>query len=346
MLKKQLGRKSAIAAVAAFGMILSVVSTGTQAQAATKTTIAIAYDLGGRSQPGFNQLAYIGVKPILAKNKNLALIEAQATLSDTDDIRAERLRLMAKKASIVIAVGFLYNASLTKVSKEFPKVKFGIVDDSVDSPNVENILFKEQEGSFLVGVAAALKSTTGNVGYIGGVKTPLLQKFEAGFVAGAKAVNPKITVQTSYISVPPDFSGFNDPAKGHETALGMYQNGADVVYAAAGGTGGGVHLAAFEQKKWSIGVDADEATYASNAKVKDAILTSMLKRVDTGCNSFVSDVLANKFPPGNHVFGLANGGVGYALTGGHISDIKSKIDAYGAKIKSGAIVVPEKPEGA
>ena len=152
MLNKQLGRRSVIAAVAAFGLILSVVSTGTQAQAATKTTIAIAYDLGGRSQPGFNQLAYIGVKPILAKNKNLALIEAQATLSDTDDIRAERLRLMAKKASIVIAVGFLYNASLTKVSKEFPKVKFGIVDDSVDSPNVENILFKEQEGSFLVGV--------------------------------------------------------------------------------------------------------------------------------------------------------------------------------------------------
>ena len=346
MLKKQLGRKSAIAAVAAFGMILSVVSTGTQAQAATKTTIAIAYDLGGRSQPGFNQLAYIGVKPLLAKNKNLALIEAQASPSDTDDIRAERLRLMAKKASIVIAVGFLYNASLTKVAKEFPKVKFGIVDDVVTAPNVENILFKEQEGSFLVGVAAALKSKTGNVGYIGGVKTPLLQKFEAGFVAGAKAANPKITVQTAYISVPPDFSGFNDPAKGHETALGMYQNGADVVYAAAGGTGGGVHQAAFEQKKWSIGVDADEATYASNAKYKTAILTSMLKRVDTGCNSFVSDVLANKFKAGSHVFGLTNGGVGYALTGGYVNDIKSKIEGYAAKIKSGAIVVPEKPEGA
>ena len=101
MLNKQLGRRSVIAAVAAFGLILSVVSTGTQAQAATKTTIAIAYDLGGRSQPGFNQLAYIGVKPLLAKNKNLALIEAQASPSDTDDIRAERLRLMAKKASIV-----------------------------------------------------------------------------------------------------------------------------------------------------------------------------------------------------------------------------------------------------
>lgn len=347
MLKKQLGRKSAIAAVAAVGLLLSVVSTGSTAQAATKTTIAIAYDLGGRSQPGFNQLAYLGVKPLLAKNKNLALIEAQASLSDTDDIRTERLRLMSKKASIVIAVGFLYEAALGKVAKEFPKVKYGIVDDgAVTAPNVEGILFKEQEGSFLVGVAAALKSKTGNVGFIGGVKIPLIQKFEAGFEAGAKAVNPSIKIQSNYVSVPPDFSGFNDPAKGHEAALGMFQNGADVVYSAAGGTGAGAHQAAFELKKYSIGVDADEATYASNAKWKSVILTSMLKRVDVGCASFVSDVLANKFKSGNHTFGMSNGGVGYATTGGLVNDIKSKIDAYAKKIAAGTIVVPETPSNA
>ncbi len=119
--------------------------------------------------------------------------------------------------------------------------QWGIVDDSsVTAPNVQSIVFKEEEGSYLVGVAAALKSKTGNVGFIGGVNTPLIAKFEAGFIAGAQAVNAKIKVQSTYISNFPDFSGFNDPAKGYEAAKGMYENGADVVYAAAGGTGTGI----------------------------------------------------------------------------------------------------------
>ena len=208
-------------------------------------TIAIAYGLGGRSQPGFNQLAYIGVEPLLEANSNLELLEAQASLSDSDDVRAERLRLMAEAgANPIIAIGFLYAVPLSTVAAEYPDVKFGIIDDgTVDAPNVSGILFKEQEGSFLVGVAAALKSETDNVGFLGGVSIPLIQKFEAGFVAGAKAVNPSITVQVTYISNPPDFSGFNDPAKGKEAALGMFQNGADIVFSAAGGTGAGVHQA-------------------------------------------------------------------------------------------------------
>lgn len=347
MQKNKLAR--ALGSIVAAGLVLSVVTTtGNVASAATKRTIAIAYDLGGRSQPGFNQLAYIGVKPLLAKDKNLKLIEAQASLSDTDDVRAERLRLMAKAgANPIIAVGFLYAAPLTKVAKEYPKTKFGIVDDgTVVAPNVEGILFKEEEGSFLVGVAAALKSKTGNIGFIGGVKIPLIQKFEAGYIAGAKAVNSKIVVQSNYISVPPDFSGFNDPAKGHEAALGMFQNGADVVYSAAGGTGAGAHQAATEQGKWSIGVDADEALYATNAKYKEHILTSMLKRVDVGCQDFVSSVLNNKFKAGNKTFGMANNGVGYTTTGGYVSDIKAKIDAYAKKIAAGSIKVPSVPANA
>ncbi len=348
MHKKSLGRWGAL--VVAVSLVATVITSGGAANAAAnaknaKATIAIAYDLGGRSQPGFNQLAYLGVKPLLAKNKKLKLIEAQASLSDTDDVRAERLRLMVKAgANPIIAVGFLYAAPLTKVAKEFPKVKFGIVDDgSITAPNVKGILFKEEEGSFLVGVAAGLKSKTGNVGFIGGVKIPLIQKFEAGFIAGAKAANPKIVVQSTYISNPPDFSGFNDPAKGKEAALGMFQNGADVIYSAAGGTGAGAHQAAFEQKKMSIGVDADEYKYASNSAWKSAIITSMLKRVDVGCQKFVNDVLSNKFKAGNETFGLKNNGVGYTTSGGMISDITAKIDAFAKKIAAGTIVVPTVP---
>ena len=349
MQKNKFGKLGAVAAIAAASLVASVFYGASGSTAATKTTIGIAYDLGGRSQPGFNQLAYIGVAPYLKANKKVKLIEAQASLSDTDDTRAERLRLMVKAgANPITAVGFLYASALTKVAKEFPNVKFGIVDDgSVAAPNVEGILFKEQEGSFLVGVIAALNTQTGKIGYIGGVKIPLLQKFEAGYVAGAMAINPKIKIQVTYVSLPPDFSGFNDPAKGYEAALGMYQNGADIVYAAAGGSGAGAHRAAFELGKHSIGVDADEALYPSNSKWKSAILTSMLKRVDVGVLDFVTSVINKKFKAGNKTFGLSNDGVGYSTTGGQISVAeKITVDRFKADIISGKIKVPEVPAGA
>jgi basic membrane protein A len=333
------------ASVVTGALVLTGLLAAAPAQAATKT-IGIAYSLGGRDVPGFNQLAYIGVKPLLAKDKSLKLIESQDNPTATDDQRAERLRLMAKKgANPIVVVGFTYAAALGKVSKEFPKVQWGIVDDSsVQAPNVQGIVFKEEEGSFLVGAAAALKSKAGSVGFIGGVNTPLIAKFEAGFMAGAKAVNPKIKIQSTYISNFPDFSGFNDPAKGYEAAKGMYENGADVVYAAAGGTGTGMHKAASELGKWSIGVDADEATYPAHAAYKKTILTSMLKRVDTGVNAFVKDALAGKKTAGVKTWGIKQGGVGYTTTGGYVKDVASKIDALSKKIASGAIVVPTDPK--
>lgn len=347
MQKKNFGRLRTVARFAATALIVfGMASAPTSATAATKATVGIAYDLGGRSQPGFNQLAYFGAKSYSDKHPGSVVIkELQASLSDTDDIRAERLRLLVKAgANPVVAVGFTYAAPLTKVAKEFPKVKFGIVDDgSVIAPNVAWILFKEEEGSFLVGAIAALKSKTGNIGFIGGVKIPLIQKFEAGYIAGAKRMNPKIKVQSTYISLSPDFSGFNDPAKGHEAALGMFQNGADVIYSAAGGTGSGAHKAAFEQGKFSIGVDADEAKYVANAAYKSVIITSMLKRVDTGVFSFLNDVFTKKFKAGPHVFGVANNGVGFTTTGGKITPLVSKVNALAKKIASGTIKVPTVP---
>lgn len=343
MQKKTLRKLSAATVTAALALTGFVAAA--PAQAATKT-IGIAYSLGGRDVPGFNQLAYIGVKPLLAKDKKIKLIESQDNPTATDDQRAERLRLMAKRgANPIVVVGFTYATALGKVAKEFPKIQWGIVDDaSVKAPNVQSIVFKEEEGSYLVGVAAALSSKTNSVGFIGGVNTPLIAKFEAGFIAGAKSVNSSIAIKSTYISNFPDFSGFNDPAKGYEAAKGMFENGADVVYAAAGGTGTGLHKAASELGKWSIGVDADEATYPAHAAYKSTILTSMLKRVDLGTRAFVADALAGKKTAGVKTWGAKQGGVGYTTTGGYISKaVASKIDAAQKKIASGSVVVPTDP---
>lgn len=349
MQKKLLGRWGAVALAATLtaSVVTGCGSDSDSEDAATNTegTIGIAYSLGGRDVPGFNQLAYIGVEPLLAANPSLELIESQDNPTATDDQRAERLRLMAQKgANPIVVVGFTYAAALSKVAPEFPEIQWGIVDDSsVEADNVHSIVFKEEEGSYLVGVAAALKTKSLNVGFIGGVNTPLIAKFEAGFIAGVKAVNSKIKVQTTYISNFPDFSGFNDPAKGYEAAKGMYENGADVVYAAAGGTGTGLHKAASELGKWSIGVDADEATYPAHAAYTSTILTSMLKRVDLGTRAFVTDALAGTPTAGVKTWGYAQGGVGYTTTGGYIDDLTGEIDDFASKISSGAVVVPTEP---
>ena len=347
MQKKLLGRWGVIALAATLTATV-VTGCGSDSEEASENltgTIGIAYSLGGRDVPGFNQLAYIGVEPLLAANEGLELIESQDNPTATDDQRAERLRLMAQKgANPIVVVGFTYAAALAKVAPEFPDTTWGIVDDSsVTAPNVHSIVFKEEEGSYLVGVAAALKTKTNNVGFIGGVNTPLIAKFEAGFIAGAKAVNADIKVQSTYISNFPDFSGFNDPAKGYEAAKGMYENGADVVYAAAGGTGTGLHKAASELGKWSIGVDADEATYPAHSAYKKTILTSMLKRVDLGTRAFVADAVAGKKTAGVKTWGAKQGGVGYTTTGGYLKGLTVKIDAFQKLISSGAVVVPTDP---
>lgn len=341
---RKLGAALLSSAVALSGIVASA-----PAQAAPKgKTIGIAYSLGGRDVPGFNQLAYIGVKPLLKKDKSLKLLETQDSPTATDDQRTERLRLMAKRgANPIVVVGFTYAAALTKVAKEFPKVQWGLVDEVVTAPNVQSIVFKEEEGSYLVGLAAAMTTKTGNIGFIGGVNTPLIAKFEAGFIAGAKAISPNIKVQSQYTSNFPDFSGFNDPAKGYEIAKGMFENGADVVYAAAGGTGTGLHKAASELKKWSIGVDADEATYPAHAAYKSTILTSMLKRVDLGTRAFVADAVAGKKTAGTKVWDYKARGVGYTRTGGYIAkDIAATINSYAKKIRKGKVKVPTDPSKA
>jgi basic membrane protein A len=174
------------------------------------------------------------------------------------------------------------------------------------------------------------------------VNVPLIQKFEAGYTAGVKAANPSATVEAKYLTQPPDFTGFNDPAKGETAANGQFDNGVDVIYAAAGGSGNGVFKAAKAKSKLGIGVDSDQYNQPALADVKDVIITSMLKKVDVAVFDFITSVKDSKFAAGAKTYDLKAGGIDYAISGGKIDDIKAKLDDYKTKISSGEIKVPDK----
>jgi len=327
-------------------------STGTPAAstgaagggAAAGIKVGMAYDVGGRGDQSFNDAAAAGLDKA-AKELGITSKEASATNGEAESARVERLKqLIDAGYTNIVAVGFAYAKAVGTVAKANPNVKFAIVDDaSPDSTgaNIENITFAENEGSFLVGAAAALKSKANHIGFVGGVETDLIKKFQAGFVAGAKAVNPSIVIDSKYLTQPPDFSGFGSVDKGKAAAEGMYQAGADVVYHAAGGSGGGVFTAAKAAGKWAIGVDSDQAKTAA-PDVRDVIITSMLKKVDVGVYDFIKSVKDGTFKAGVKTFDLKSGGVDYSTTGGKVDDIKAKLDAFKADIIAGKITVPAK----
>ncbi|MCW2596536.1 MAG: Nucleoside-binding protein [Jatrophihabitans sp.] len=310
----------------------------------TKTVkVGLAYDVGGRGDKSFNDLAAAGLEKAKASLK-IATKELSAVQGESDAQKTDRLTLLAQTGyNPIVAVGFAYATALKKVAPLYPKVNFAIVDDNtIKAPNVEGLVFSENESSYLVGVAAALATKTKNLGFIGGVNTPLIQKFQAGYVAGAHAVDPKIKVQVAYISQAPDFSGFNDPAKAKVIAGGQYDNGADVVYHAAGGSGSGLFQAAVAKNKLAIGVDSDQYLGATAAQ-KPLILTSALKGVDTAVDNFIVNDANGKFKAGFTRFSLKDNGVGYATSNPKIKPYQAKIDEFKAKIIAGTIKVPETP---
>ena len=319
-------------------------SAGTGAAGGSGLKVGMAYDVGGRGDQSFNDSAAAGLDKAKAE-LGVQIKEASATNGEAESARLERLQqLIDAGYTNVVAVGFAYGKSVGAAAKANPNVKFAIVDDaSPDSTasNIDNITFAENEGSFLVGAAAALKSKANHVGFVGGVNTDLIKKFQAGYEAGAKAVNPSIVIDVKYLTEPPDFSGFASVDKGKAAAEGMYQAGADVVYHAAGGSGGGVFTAAKAAGMLAIGVDSDQALTAP-ADVRDVILTSMIKKVDVGVFDFIKSVKDGTFKSGLHVFDLKSGGVGYSTTGGKVDDIKSKLDDYKQQIIDGKITVPKK----
>ena len=350
---RQATKVAAVVAAAALGLTAcgssSTPSTTTPAGTAAGTSaaaggkmlkIGMAYDVGGRGDQSFNDAAAAGLDKA-KKDLGVEGKEAAATNGEPESAREERLQqLIDAGYTSIVAVGFAYAPAVAKIAKENADVKFALID-STDSKgaNIENVTFAENEGSFLVGAAAALKTKSNTIGFVGGVETPLIKKFEAGYKAGAMAVKPDIKIKSQYLSQPPDFSGFGSVDKGKAAAEGMFQSGADIVFHAAGGSGGGVFQAAKAANKMAIGVDSDQALTA-DASVRDVIMTSMIKKVDVGVFDFIKSVSDNSFTAGEKVFDLKAGGVDFSTTGGKIDDIKSKLDDYKAKIISGEIKVP------
>ncbi|WP_370894779.1 BMP family protein [Janibacter sp. GXQ6167] len=329
-------------ALSACGSSTSTDSASGNGGEGSKVKACLAYDVGGRGDQSFNDSAAKGLDKAKT-DLGVQVAEAEASQGENDAARQERLNALAEDGCTnIIAVGFINAKAIGAAAKENPDVHFAIIDDaSADSKgdNVAQLTFAENEGSFLVGAAAALKSKSGKIGFIGGMDVPLINKFQAGYEAGAKAVNPDIKVETKYLA--DDGSGFTDPAKGRTAAEGMYDNGADVVYHAAGGSGAGVFSAAKAKGKLAIGVDSDQAVTAEES-VRDVILTSMVKNVDVAVFDDIKASVDGKPQSGNIVFNLKDGGVGYSTTGGKVDDIKAKLDDYQKKIEDGEITVPEK----
>lgn len=351
--------------VAVAALVLAACSSSTDsasdqtASPMTDVKVGLAYDIGGRGDKSFNDAAAAGLDRAVSE-LGVSIKEVSATAGGAESEREDKLRLLANAGyNPIIAVGFLYAGAVGKVAAEFPGVQFAIIDDSsVKAPNVSSLVFAEEQGSYLAGVAAAKASKSAKIGYIGGVRTPLLQKFEAGFVAGVTATNKTATVEVKYVTEPPDFGGFNDPAKAKIIANGMIDKGADVIYAAAGGSGKGLFEAAVAaavagKKVWTIGVDSDQYQTASADEQKN-MLTSMLKRVDVAVFDAIKaavngEKLAEDIGAGEGIQGrrynLANDGVGLATSGGYLDSegIMDAVNAAAEQIKSGAVTVPTQP---
>ena len=325
--------------------------------AMTDTSVGLVFDIGGRGDQSFNDSAAAGIERAAAE---LGITFTEASPEPDGSNRGELLQLAASEHDIVIGVGFLFEGDAAAVGAENPDTMFGVVDSAMinwgaDPPapygeNIAGLVFAEHEGSFLVGAAAALKSQTGTIGFIGGVANVggLIERFEAGFNAGAQAVNPDIEIIGNYITEAPDFDGFNAPDRAKEIALAMYEDGADIVYHAAGGSGAGLFQAALEQseatgsKVWAIGVDSDQYNTA-DAGVRDYILTSMLKRVDVSIFEMIRSVIEGTMQAGPTSYDLSVDGVGYSTSGGFVDDIADQLDAFKAQIVSGEISVPMEP---
>jgi len=295
---------------------------------------AVVFDMGGKFDKSFNEGVWNGVKKFTDET-GVEVMEFEVT-NETQREQAMR-RMVRKGATVVLGVGFAQADAIDKVAADNPDVKFAIIDVSwLDRPNLRQYAFKEHEGSYLVGVAAALKSETGTVGFVGGMDIPLIRKFACGYVQGVMETKGTATVIQNMTGTTP--SAWNDPGRGSELAKGQFDRGVDVIYAAAGGTGVGVYQAAKDGGKLAIGVDSNQ-----NYLHPGTMLTSMLKRVDVAAYNAFNEAMNDTWEPGMKVLGLAEDGVGWALDENNESlisaDMKTAVEAASAAIVSGEISV-------
>ena len=300
----------------------------------------IAFDTGGRGDGTFNDSAATGGEQA-ASELGAQITELEANV---DEDRKANLELLASDGNaVIVGVGFMFTDPMAEVAAANPDITFGIVDSVVEADNVKSLIFAEEQGSFLVGAAAALKSESGKIGFIGGQEIDLIKKFEAGYTAGAKYINPDIVVDVKYLGPAGDNSAWGNVAGAKEIAAGWYAAGTDVIYTAAGGSGAGTIEAAIEAGKWAIGVDSDQYLTAGTPEAQAVILTSMLKRVDVAVFETIKAVNDGDKTGGIKVFDLSNDGVGYSTSGGYIDDFVEQLDEIKAKIVSGEITVPTAP---
>lgn len=292
---------------------------------------ALIFDLGGKFDKSFNEAAFNGAER-WAKETGGKFLEIEL---QSEAQREQALRRFAESgANPIVMAGFAFADALGQVAADYPDTKFTIIDMVVDSPNVRSVVFNEHEGSYLVGMLAAKASKSGTVGFIGGMDIPLIRKFACGYAQGVKSVNPDAKIVANMTGTTP--AAWNDPVKGSELTKAQISQGADVVYAAAGGTGVGVLQTAADEGILSIGVDSNQ-NYMHSGKV----LTSMMKRVDNAVFSAFSD--GTDMETGFMVMGLANGGVGYSLDE-HNADLisasmRDAVDDASDKIAGGKLAV-------
>ncbi len=314
---------SLVAAVACYATVAS----------AAEIKPAIVYDLGGQFDRSFNQSAHEGAEKY-KKDTGTAYRDFEIT---NDSQREQSMRNFARRGmNPIVVIGFSQATALEKVAKEFPDIDFAIVDSVVDLPNVQSITFKEEEGSFLVGILAAMASKTHKVGFIGGMDIPLIRKFSCGYKQGVKHADPNTEVLVNMTGT--TGAAWNDPVKGGELAKSQFDRGVDVIYHAAGGTGVGVLQAAADAGKLGIGVDSNQ-----NALHPGSVLTSMLKRVDVAVYQAFQDAANGTWHSGTKVLGLKDGGVDWALDKNNekliTPDMKAAVDKAKEEIIDGSLKV-------
>jgi len=297
--------------------------------------VGLVFDEGGKDDMSFNANAWRGA--MRAKDEfNISVKDVEP--GDASMIEPAIRTLAEQGFDLIVGVGFATKNDVEKVSQEFPDIHFAIVDAEVDQPNVASLLFEEHEGSFLVGMIAGELTETGTIGFVGGMKIPLIVRVYKAYVAGAQYVNPKIKVLENYAGV--TMSAWSDPNKGKELALAQIAQGADIIFQAAGATGLGVFDAVVEKNKKAIGSDANQ-----NHLRPGYILTTMLKRVDVAVHQMIKESFTESFKPGKHLFNLSNEGMGYSLDEYNKdlipTDVIQRVDNAKKAIIAGTLKVPD-----
>ncbi|HWC77677.1 MAG TPA: BMP family ABC transporter substrate-binding protein [Blastocatellia bacterium] len=265
--------------------------------------IGIVFDIGGKDDKSFNSAAWEGVK---RASQDFPIHLRDVEPGEPSSIEP-CMRVLAERGyDLIIGVGFAQSPIMETVAKDYPNQKFAIIDGVIDTPNVASLLFKEHEGSFLVGMIAGSVTRTNRIGFVGGMDIKLIRKFQVGYAEGARYANPKVEVFDNYVGVTD--AAWNNPGKGKELAKAQIERGADIIFQAAGNSGLGVFDAAEETNHLAIGVDSNQ-----NWVKPGFVLTSMMKRVDVAVYNTVKEIVEGRFTGGIHLFGLDNDGVAYAL---------------------------------